>query len=390
MFDALLIILPAAAISGWYYSKTKRRHRRQRKQSARWSKDYLAGLNYLLDEQPDKAVDVFIKMLEVDSETVETHLALGNLFRKRGEVDRAIRVHQNLIARPHLDKAERTQALLCLGQDYFKAGVFDRAERLFHEVIDAGAYLAEGLRYLLDIYEQEKDWDQAIQIAQKLGSVTNTNMNPVIAHYYCELAEEARLKVSSEQAARYLKRALSADRNSVRTSLLQGEWEAESQQYKAAIRAFKRVKDQDPDYIAEVIPHLVACYEKLGLETELIAFLRQCLDEVPRISIVLALTESLRHWRGAEAAIAFLTEQLQLRPTVRGLKHLIDLQLGLEEEISSKEKFQLLDDLIQQLLQDKPIYRCVHCGFSGKVLHWHCPSCKQWNVVKPIQGLEGE
>src|SRR3990167_1046957 len=152
-------------------------------------RDYLVGLNFLLNEETDKAVDVFIKMLEVDSDTVETHLAVGKLFRRRGEVDRAIRIHQNLIARPQLEKNYREQSLFELGQDYLSAGMLDRAERVFLELVNAKSHAAQALKILIDIYQQERDWLNAIDMAERYESATRQNMQPVIAHYYCELAD---------------------------------------------------------------------------------------------------------------------------------------------------------------------------------------------------------
>lgn len=386
MVDVGLLVLPLAALSGWFLGRSKKQ---PTDRTSMWSQDYLTGLNYLLNEQPDKAVDVFIRMLEVDSETVETHLALGNLFRRRGEVDRAIRIHQNLIARPNLAKSQRIQSMLALGRDYMLAGVLDRAERLFLEVIEAGEYTADSLKYLLDIYEQEKDWQQCIAVAQKLEVTIGKSMHQVIAHYYCELAIEPSSKVNRDQGLRYLKRALAVDKQCVRAVLILGAWEAEAGNYKSAIRAYRRVKDQDPDYLSEAIPNIVACYQKLGQEAQLIQYLRNCLEDHPRISIVLILSERLKHWRGESAAADFVTEQLRKRPSVRGLKQLIDLQISLSEG-SAKEKLFLLQKLTEQLIKDKPVYRCGNCGFSGKVLHWQCPSCKQWSMVKPIHGLEGD
>lgn len=388
MLQTAIALLPVAAIGGWYFGKQGKNPQFNDPIKA-LSRDYLVGLNYLLNEQPDKAVDVFIKMLEVDSETVETHLALGNLFRRRGEVDRAIRIHQNLIARPNLAKAQRIQAMLALGRDYMLAGVLDRAERLFLEVIDAGEYITDSLRYLLDIYEQEKDWPKCIDAAQKIEITTLDSMQQQIAQYYCELAQEARAKVSRDQGYRYLKRALATDKQCVRAVLLYGAWEMEAENYKSAIRAYKRVREQDPDYLSEAINPLVECYQKQASESELLHYLRHCLEEHPRISIVLTLSERLQHWRGEQAAADFIAAQLQERPSLRGLNRLIDLQIGLADG-SAKEKLLLLKNLTTQLLQDKPIYRCGHCGYAGKVLHWQCPSCKLWNEVKPIHGLEGD
>ncbi|MCK5360007.1 MAG: lipopolysaccharide assembly protein LapB, partial [Gammaproteobacteria bacterium] len=157
----LLLLLPLAAISGWIASRQDERIR-SRKCGADIPSDYFKGLNLLLNEQPDKAIEVFIKVLEVDSETVETHLMLGNLFRRRGEIERATRIHQNLIARPKLDRYQCSQALFELAQDYLKAGLLDRAENLLLEYAEVEKDPEPALRQLLYVYQQEKEWDQAI------------------------------------------------------------------------------------------------------------------------------------------------------------------------------------------------------------------------------------
>jgi lipopolysaccharide biosynthesis regulator YciM len=213
-------------------------------------RDYLVGLNFLLNEEPDKAVDVFIKMLEVDSSTVETHLAVGKLFRRRGEVDRAIRIHQNLIARPQLEKNCREQSLYELGQDYMSAGMLDRAERIFLEVVSIREYAVVALRALLDIYQQEKSWENAIQTANKLGAATRQDMQPVVAHYYCELADNAIAKNQSAEAQHFLKKALDADNLCVRASLMLANVDMEKGEYKSALKNLKRIKDQDANYLS--------------------------------------------------------------------------------------------------------------------------------------------
>src|SRR3990167_5526083 len=183
MINLWPLLLPAAACSSWWLA---RRHylTKEGQMENQLSREYVVGLNYLLNEQPDKAVDVFIKLLEVDSETVETHLALGSLFRRRGEVDRAIRIHQNLIARPQLSLFQRKEALMALGQDYMSAGVFDRAEHIFLEVVElAGDREVNSLRGLLAIYQQEKAWEKALDVIQKVEGGTGRSMHFELAHY---------------------------------------------------------------------------------------------------------------------------------------------------------------------------------------------------------------
>lgn len=384
--ETLFLLLPVAAVGGWFAGH-RVSFRNNSKLSPALRHNYFKGLNYLINEQPDKAVDVFIKLLEVDTDTVETHLALGSLFRRRGEVDRAIRVHQNLIARPQLAKEQRFHALSELGQDYLRAGVLDRAERLFLELVEMGEENQGSLRFLLHIYQQEKDWQKAIETAQKLLALGEP-VRDIIAQYHCELAEQLIDKGHPSQGAYYLKKAQAVDPNCVRASLLQARQESAEKHYKEAIRCYKRVIDQDPDYISEVVAALVECYQHINEEEKLVVFFKECLVRYSRISLVLAISDYLQRQEGEKVAIEFVARQIQRQPSLRGLAHLVSLYL-LNSSGDTRNKLLILKRFIEKLLADKPIYRCSHCGLSGKMLFWLCPSCQHWNTIKPIQGLEG-
>ena len=388
MFELLWLLLPVAAASGWLAAKRSRVNEKSRA-GMDLSSDYFKGLNYLLNEQPDKAIEVFIKMVEIDSDTVETHLALGNLFRRRGEVDRAIRIHQNLIARPTLSRDQRTQALLELGEDYMKAGLFDRAENLLLELVDLGAHSTQSLRHLVDIYQQEQDWEKAIAVCRRLEDATGKPMSDVVAQYYCELAERALQEKDYPSASQMIKRAFSFDRNCVRASLLLGRWETEKNDLKAAVRAYKRVALQDIEYLPEVIEPLTDCYRLLGNRAAMGDYLREILKQYDGVSAILALAEQIREEQGDREAMEFVTEQLRRRPSVRGLKWLIGLSL-VHSTGEARDNLLILNDLTSNLTDGKPVYGCHKCGFTGKSLHWQCPSCKSWNSVKPIHGVEGE
>ncbi len=380
-----IIALAIIAILLWIYWQKKPRNTLT---STGVPKDYLVGLNYLLNEEPDKALEVLIKTLQVDSDTIETYLALGHLFRRRGEVDRAIRIHQNLIARPSLSKNERIQALLALGQDYLRSGVYDRAERLFLEVIDSKLYLQESYTYLLDIYQQEKEWEKAIAVAEKLSALSPNHIGREVAHYYCELALETQRKSGYEMAFRYLKKAYQYDKYCVRASWLQGDWEKEAGNPKIALGYYREAVTEDPDFLPEILPAIVACYEHLQDEKALMNELKTLLMQYPRISLILTIVDQLQKTEGDSAAVDFLAQQLQQKPSIRGLNHFIHLQQG-RSDLENRD-LQLLKTLTESLLKDKPIYRCVQCGYASKILDWHCPSCKHWNSVKPIIGVEGE
>jgi len=382
------LLLPVAASSGWLAAK--RSLSQQTENNARQlSSNYLQGINYLLNEQPDKAIDVFIKLIDVDSETVETHLALGVLFRRRGEVNRAIRIHQNLVVRSNLNAQQRELALLELAQDYQRAGLLDRAEHLFMELIENGQYQEFSCHQLLDIYQQEHDWDKAISIATRLMGFSGENMKPMIAQYYCEQAESARRQGELDTAHKMIHRALQVEPHCVRASLIEGQLALIACQLSQAIEAFQRVEQQDALFLSEVIEPLQNCYLGKGCLDEFKAYLQRILQEHGGITPMLVLARLIQEKENATTALNFVVKQLRARPSLRGLDHFIDMSLPDAQGVA-KENLLLLKDITSQLLKNRPIYKCSECGFTGKTLHWQCPSCKLWNTVKPIQGLEGE
>jgi len=383
------MLLPAAACSGWWLARRTYSVKHQVSGNP-LSREYVVGLNYLLNEQPDKAVDIFIKLLEVDSETVETHLALGSLFRRRGEVDRAIRIHQNLIARPQLSVAQRKEALMALAQDYMSAGVFDRAERIFIEVVELGGTPdANSLRGLLAIYQQEKSWEKALDTLKKLELSTGSSMNAQAAHYYCEMSSQARAVGAQDKAYAVIKQALVVDKQSVRASLMLAELDMEQGRYKPAVRALKRVSAQDPEFITEIIEPLLIASVELNAMDECASYLENILVDHPRASIIFAIGNFVREEKSLDVAIDFVSVQLSRHPSIRGLNQLIQWHLESAHGLV-RDKLQMLYNITSKFLDNKPIYRCEHCGFSGKHLHWLCPSCKQWGRTKPIHGLEGD
>lgn len=389
MIDMWPLLLPAAAWSGWWVAN--------RNNSAndpglhnRLSREYVVGLNYLLNEQSDKAVDIFIKLLEVDSDTVETHLALGSLFRRRGEVDRAIRIHQNLIARPQLSILQRKEALMALGQDYMSAGVFDRAERIFLEVVElGGSRETSSLHGLLAIYQQEKAWEKALEVIHKLEISTGNSFHHQAAHYYCEMANQALKSNALDRAVFCIKQAMHVDSESVRASLMHASIEMKEGRYKHAIRSLKKVPEQDPEFLTEIVEPLVHCHKEIDAMPDCIHYLEQTLLNNPRASVIFVIADYLRQHKSMDIAIDFVADNLSKHPSIRGLNRLICWHLE-SAHGKVRDKLQMLYNITSKFLDNKPVYRCGHCGFGGKHLHWHCPSCKQWGRMKPVHGLEGD
>ena len=388
MQDLIWFLLPVAAAFGWFAAKRSQGKAGSCSDSILGA-DYIKGLNYLLNEQQDKAIDVFIRMLEVNSDTVETHLALGNLFRKRGEVDRAIRIHQNLIARSSLNPEQRSDAVLELGHDYMKAGLFDRAEALFKELIDSNVHLSTVLPLLLDIYQQEKDWENAIGIADQMGFVGEQPAKSVIAMFYCELAENACARQKTDEVSRLLNQAGEYNPHCARARLIQANIARQQGDYQVALDAYEQVADRDIELLPEILDDMHDCHEQLGSVDAFIDYLHEAIIRYAGISPVLALADIMRSDEGSESAARFIAGELGKRPSVRGLSRFIELSLS-RSEGAAHENLLILKNMTDQLLENKPVYKCRECGFYGKVLHWQCPGCKHWNTIKPIHGVEGE
>jgi lipopolysaccharide biosynthesis regulator YciM len=386
--ELLLLLLPIAAASGWLAARRSER-KQQKACVGETGPVYFRGLNHLLNEEPDKAIDAFVEMLEVASDTVETNLALGNLFRRRGEVERAIRIHQNLIARPALTREQRAQALLELGQDYMRAGLFDRAENLFRELKETKLHVRPALKHLLVIYEKERDWQSCLETADQLESLTGEKLALQKSHYHCELALEAEAQGRGSDAAARLKKAIAAYRDCVRASHLQARLAADQGDYRAAVRILRETAERDADYLPEVLPEIVSGYRQIGDTDGLRAFLDDSVAAHPGGPAVIAMADLLKEQEGEQAAADFLAAQLSRAPSLGLLLSSIDLNTRLQE--SQSERFlETLRPYIHRLVEERPVYQCGHCGFEAKTLHWQCPSCRSWSSIKRKRDNETE
>jgi len=383
----VVALLPVAALSGWWaavrtYKRDEHRDRRA------ISSNYFRGLNYLLNEQPDKAIEVFLKLAEINTETAETHLALGNLFRRRGEVDKAIRFHRHIIGRSSLSEQHRTQALLELGEDYMRAGLLDRAERLFSEIAADGRYSEVAIRNLLSIYQQEKDWKNAIVQARKLGGVCERDTSILIAQFYCELAVQARQVDDADSARSHLASARHHHGDCVRAWLLDAELDLAAGKWASAGDKYQYACDLDPDICVLVVDDIARCYTEQGREPDLLDWLERLATVGSTMAPVLACA-TLRADSDPSGAIDFLLQHLQRRPTARGLYQLLELMHRHGHRIDEISP-ELLRNLMHRLLTDQPRFRCRRCGFSGHTWHWQCPSCREWETTRPVTGVLGE
>lgn len=389
MLELLFLLLPVAAAYGWYMGRRSVRQDTQ-KQSSQFSRQYVAGLNFLLSDEPDKAVDLFIQLLQVDSETIETHLALGNLFRSRGEVDRAIRIHQNLIARTNLSLEQRHLAMLELARDFFAAGLLDRAEQILSELKNDPDYEQDALELLMILYQQLRDWEQAIAVAGRLKKKPDTKALVPMGHFYCELAEQKWKRQDSKGAVNDFKKALRADPGCVRANIRLGAIYMANGEWRHAAACLQDVAKQDRGFLSEVLSDLQHCYHQLGQDDSFTALLEQWIAEDSGASEVLMLADHIAAREGQVSAEQLVLSHLQRHPTMKGFYRLMSYHSANAGQGRAKASLEMLKALVAEQIKAKPSHRCGHCGFSSRSLFWQCPSCKQWGTIRPVRGLDGE
>ena len=389
MLELLFLLLPVAAAYGWHMG---RRSAQQSKQddASRLSRDYVTGVNFLLSNQQDKAVDLFLDMLKEDTGTVEAHLTLGNLFRSRGEVDRAIRIHQSLMESASLTYDQRLLAVQQLGRDYMAAGLYDRAEGMFKQLVDETDFRLSALQQLLQIYQATSDWQSAIEVAERLVKLGKEKHRGEIANFWCELALQQMAGNDLDKAMALLKKGAAADRNSARVSIMMGRVWMEKGDYAKAVESLERVIEQDKELVGETLEMLQTCYQQLGKTDEWEAFLRRCAEENTGATADLMLAQILEQREGVDAAQNYVTRQLERHPTMRVFHKLIDYHINEAEEGRAKESLGVLRHMVGEQVRSKPRYRCQKCGFTAHTLYWHCPSCRSWSTIKPIRGLDGQ
>jgi lipopolysaccharide biosynthesis regulator YciM len=349
---------------------------------------YFKGLNFLLNEQPDKAIEAFIEVVKVDPQTIELHFALGGLFRRRGEVERAIRMHQNLVERPDLGQEQKLMALHELAQDYFKAGLLDRAEELFLK-LEGTSYTEQALRFLLEIYEQEKDWHKATGIAGKLETVTGRSHQKEIANFCCELALNEIMHTRPDAARPHLAEALAHHRLCVRANLLLGDLEIAAKQPQAAIDAWKRIESQSPQHLALVAERIFNAYKELGRLEEGVNLLRGYLAKYPSLDLLNVVFQGMLESQGAEPAYRLARDELRRMPTLLGLDKLLEAQM-MEAPLDRRRDLELVKELVNQHTRSLAMYKCDNCGFRARSYYWHCPACAEWETYSPRRTEEAK
>ncbi|RLV61222.1 lipopolysaccharide assembly protein LapB [Parashewanella curva] len=386
MLEILFLLLPLAASYGWYMGRRSMRHQQQNKQR-KLSKEYFSGLNFILSNESDKAVDFFIDMLDVDDETIETHLSLGALFRKRGEVDRAIRIHQNLISRPSLASEQLEMAMSELGKDYMAAGFYDRAEEIFLSLLQQSDDTQEAEAQLISIYQTIKDWRKAIKVINSMNRSSRNEYLERQAHYYCQLSDETD---DPAKKIKYLKLAIKQDAKCTRALLELAKVHASRKEYKQSKNYLLSILSADIDFIADALEVTKEVYFAQSDTNGYRDFLQQAIEKGAGVSVNLEVVHLLLQNQSLSEAEQILLDSLYQNPTMKGFQELMKLYLNQTKDDASKDNLARLEKLVSQQIAYRPSYRCKSCGFPAHVLYWHCPSCKSWGKITRIKGIDGE
>lgn len=382
MQEVLFLLLPLAFYSGWQAARKRYKTRQEKRKQI--SVHFVRGINYLLGEQPDKALDVFLNYPEVDEYTAETFLLLGNLFRNRGEVTRALRVHQNLVARSDLNKTQRTAAMLALGEDFFAAGMLDRAESVFSELVKADPKGTDACEPLRHIYEQLHEWDKAIEITQCVQQRSKADHGRLIAHYYCELASQELQKNHLFKAEENLKQASKAYPASARVQVLNADLAYTRGQQQEAMTNYQRAIAQDNRLLGMLFDRLVEQFFQPAELENFYQFLHQVFSqsrEARTFPYLLKLARRLGKLAGLREEVeAYLKDG---KPTLNALAYASETMTSLWEQQGECE-IAHLQQALQRLAASQPEFQCEHCGYKMHDYLWRCPACHQWDTVSHV------
>lgn len=384
-----LLAIPLFFVLGWLASRFEQRAVLRDK--GRLPDAYSKGLNFLLNEQSDKAVDAFVDVVRIEPDAIETHFALGNLFRRRGETDRAIRVHQNLVERKNLPDEQRDHALFELGQDFLKAGLLDRAEDVFNR-LEGTQYGPAALHHRLEITQMVRDWTAAIAIAERLERDFRENHRREIAHFHCELAQKrlAGKEPGASTAARnQAEIALQVDSEHARAHLLRGQIAFQDSDFELAICAWEDLLRYSPAHLALVVVEWLGAHRAINKSAAGIEQAENLLSKHPSSDIFAALAEAKAAENGAEAAQIWAEQQLRKTPSLLGLEKLLALraQSAPNEQHGDME---LIQKMIQAQARRLSRYVCNHCGFKARQFYWQCAGCNRWDTYAPKRSEELE
>lgn len=338
---------------------------------------YFRGLNFLISDQQDKAIEAFSEAVKANAESLELHFALGSLFRRSGEIDRAIHLHLSLLQRQELAPAQKMAVRAELAQDYLKAGLFDRAEEIFVTLTNE-RYQQAALRALLEIYTREREWQQSIKIATELERISGVPFRQEIAQYYCELAVKSVIEQDNHSARQQLEMALDANKDCVRANIMLGDMEAAEGNHKVALSVWQRIEFQEPRYLALIAPKMLNSYKALNKMSDGIQLLHGYFEKYKLHSLFNVLFDVTLNEQGSEIAEPMALQDLQRKPSLQTLEHLFKARAL--NQPANAEVHTILQT-VRSSIGNRSAYCCEQCGFRAKHFHWQCPACNAWESL---------
>lgn len=375
----LLLGLPLAFALGWLASRIDlRQWKREQRESPQ---TYLKGLNLLLNEQQDKAIDAFIEVVQNDPESTELHFALGNLFRRRGEYERAVRVHEFLLGRAGLPRAERERAQNALAQDFMKAGLFDRAEEAYR-ALEGSRFDTDARLALLALYERSRDWRTAIDVARKLESSGAASFATRIAHYWCEIAADADARQQPDAAVEALKQAREVDPQAPRPLVMTGRRHARQGEHALAMQAFGELLVANRASFNLVALEYAASARACGREAAALEQLDTVYRREPSLDLLSAIgrldSNPLRQRDR-------LTAHVREHPALSAAGQLLSLGASQGATPLDALEVQAIGSALERGARALQRYRCAACGFEGQHHFWQCPGCMAWDSYPPLR-----
>ncbi len=386
MTELLFLLLPLAFYSGWQAAR-KRYKAKNKNKVGKSETHFVKGINYLLNEQPDKALEFFLNHSAIDEYTAETFLLLGNSFRNRGEVDRALKVHQNLIARPKLSKHQKEAAMMALGKDFFAAGLLDKAESVFKELLDNNPKNGtEACQTLREIYEQLKDWHKAIDVTKCVSS-ENMNQTRITAHYYCELASQELENGNLYLVDDHLKQAKKSHKDSPRIEIILGDIATHEEKYSKAIKHYEAAIKADSRLLGMVFDKLINVSEKSsGIEQVynfLIHYFKKSKD-IDVLEYLLDLVHSHNPKQDTELHKIIEAELQTNKLSLQSILKSIKLLLKLAPKSEQNKELILLEKALENHIAGQLDFQCQHCGYKMNEYLWRCPVCHYWDTIAKI------
>lgn len=386
-----LLVLPLFFTLGWIAARVD--IKQLLSESTTLPAAYFKGLNFLISDQHDKAVEAFSEAMQANTDSLELHFALGSLFRRTGETDRAINMHLNLLDKKELTENQRSAVKAELAQDYLKAGLYDRAEELF-KGLDDTRYRQPALNALLEIYVREREWAQAITTATELERLSGVPFRVEIAQYYCELAMNELIARNQDAARIQLNLALDANKNCVRANVMLGDLEASNGAHQAAISHWKRIEFQQPEYLGLVANKMLKSYRASDQLKAGLAQLNSYLETYKLSSLMSALYEATLVEEGAEKAAKLARNELIRQPNLTTLDQLLQARAMADEtkKQSNNQDIQLMQQTVRNAIGNRAAYHCDQCGFRAKQHHWQCPACNAWESLpaEPTEAISRE